>query len=165
MSRGTRFLSSTLGTKVVVAVTGIILLGFVLLHMLGNLKTFTGIDADGVPHIDIYAHFLRTMGEPMIPHEFALWATRVILLADYVRSPRRLRGRGRQDVRRGRDPEWIGLESLRMRSVWARIPMVRRRRHGRLRLVTPFHLRRGASLDHDLHTGSPLHRRTELHGL
>ncbi len=84
MSRGTRFLSSTLGTKVVVAVTGIILLGFVLLHMLGNLKTFTGIDAHGVPHIDVYARFLRTMGEPMIPHEFALWSTRAILFAALV---------------------------------------------------------------------------------
>ena len=81
MARATRFLSSTLGTKTVVAVTGIVLLGFVLLHMLGNLKTFTGTDADGVPHIDVYAHFLRTMGEPMVPEEFVLWATRVTLLA------------------------------------------------------------------------------------
>ncbi len=84
MARATRFLSSTLGTKVVVAVTGIILLGFVLLHMLGNLKTFTGSDAHGVPHIDVYAHFLRTMGEPMVPAGFALWSTRVILFAALV---------------------------------------------------------------------------------
>lgn len=84
MSRGTRFLSSTLGTKVVVAVTGIILLGFVLLHMLGNLKTFTGSDAHGVPHIDVYARFLRTMGEPMVPERFALWSTRAILVAALV---------------------------------------------------------------------------------
>ncbi len=80
MARATRFLSSTLGTKTVVAVTGIILLGFVILHMLGNLKTFTGTDARGVPHIDVYARFLRTMGEPMLPHGVALWATRAILL-------------------------------------------------------------------------------------
>ncbi len=84
MARATRFLSSTLGTKTVVAVTGIILLGFVILHMLGNLKTFTGTDARGVPHIDVYAHFLRTMGEPMVPAGFALWSTRVILFAALV---------------------------------------------------------------------------------
>lgn len=84
MARATRFLSSTLGTKTVVAVTGIVLLGFVLLHMLGNLKTFTGTDAHGVPHIDVYARFLRTMGEPMVPEGFALWATRVVLLVALV---------------------------------------------------------------------------------
>ncbi len=78
--RTTRFLGSTLGLKAVVAVTGVVLFGFVLLHMLGNLKTFTGKDADGVPHIDSYAHFLRTMGEPLLPHGFALWTTRIVLL-------------------------------------------------------------------------------------
>ena len=81
MARATRFLSSTLGTKTVVAVTGIILLGFVVAHMLGNLKTFTGSDAHGIPHVDVYARFLRTMGEPMLPRGFALWATRAVLLA------------------------------------------------------------------------------------
>jgi len=82
--RTTRFLGSTLGLKAVVAVTGVILFGFVLLHMLGNLKTFTGNDADGVPHIDTYAHFLRTMGEPLLPHGFALWTTRIVLLVALV---------------------------------------------------------------------------------
>ena len=79
MQRMTRFLSSTLGIKAVVAVTGVILFGFVVLHMIGNLKAFTGSDLDGVPHIDEYAHFLRTMGEPMLPHGFALWFTRIVL--------------------------------------------------------------------------------------
>ena len=80
MGRATRFLGSTLGMKAVVAVTGVILFGFVLLHMLGNLKTFTGNDAQGVPHIDTYARFLRTMGEPLLPHGFALWTVRIVLL-------------------------------------------------------------------------------------
>ena len=66
------------------AVTGVVLFGFVLLHMLGNLKTFTGRDAEGVPHIDTYAHFLRTMGEPLLPHGFALWTTRIVLLVALV---------------------------------------------------------------------------------
>ena len=79
MERAKRFLSSTLGMKAVVAMTGVILFGFVVLHMIGNLKTFTGSDDNGIPHIDEYAHFLRTMGEPMLPHGFALWATRIVL--------------------------------------------------------------------------------------
>ena len=52
MQRLTRFFASTLGQKAVVAVTGVILFGFVILHMLGNLKTFTGNDDHGVAHID-----------------------------------------------------------------------------------------------------------------
>ncbi len=80
MERAKKFLSSTLGMKAVVAVTGVILFGFVVLHMIGNLKTFTGTDDNGVPHIDDYAHFLRTMGAPMLPYGFALWATRLILI-------------------------------------------------------------------------------------
>ncbi len=84
MERVKRFLSSTLGMKAVVAMTGVILFGFVVLHMIGNLKTFTGTDDNGVPHIDEYAHFLRTMGEPMLPHGFALWATRLVLIVALV---------------------------------------------------------------------------------
>ena len=80
MGRAIKFLGSTLGMKAVVAVTGVILFGFVVLHMLGNLKTFTGNDTQGVPHIDIYARFLRTMGEPLLPHGFALWSMRIVLL-------------------------------------------------------------------------------------
>ncbi len=84
MSRIIRLYRSTLGKKAIVAVTGIVLFGFVILHMIGNLKALTGNDAGGVPHVDTYAHFLRTMGEPVLPHGFALWAVRVILLAALV---------------------------------------------------------------------------------
>ncbi len=84
MERAKRFLSSTLGIKAVVAMTGVILFGFVVLHMIGNLKAFTGSDDNGVPHVDEYAHFLRTMGEPMLPHGFALWMTRLVLIVALV---------------------------------------------------------------------------------
>ena len=43
-----------------------------------------GSDAEGVPHIDSYAHFLRTMGEPMLPYGAALWVTRIILVVALV---------------------------------------------------------------------------------
>lgn len=80
MRRLTALYSTTLGKKAVVAVTGILFYGFVLLHMLGNLKVFTGNVATGEPHIDVYAAFLRTMGEPLVPHGFILWCVRIVLL-------------------------------------------------------------------------------------
>ena len=64
------------GKKVVMAVTGIVLVGFVIAHMLGNLKIFLGAQA-----IDAYAAFLRTMGEPLFPYSVLLWVVRIVLLA------------------------------------------------------------------------------------
>jgi succinate dehydrogenase / fumarate reductase cytochrome b subunit len=71
---------STLGKKYVVAVTGLILAIFVVLHMLGNLKAIEGA-GKGHPALDDYAHFLRTLGSPALPSDFALWTERVVLLA------------------------------------------------------------------------------------
>src|SRR5437870_2209827 len=64
------------GKKVVMAVTGVVLVGFVVAHMLGNLKIFLGAEA-----IDTYAVFLRTMGEPLFPSSALLWVARIVLLA------------------------------------------------------------------------------------
>ena len=67
---------TVIGKKVVMAVTGVVLVGFVIAHMLGNLKIFLGAQA-----IDDYAVFLRTMGEPMFPYGSLLWVARIVLLA------------------------------------------------------------------------------------
>jgi succinate dehydrogenase / fumarate reductase cytochrome b subunit len=67
------------GKKVVMAVTGLVLVGFVIAHMLGNLKIFLGAQA-----IDAYAVFLRTMGEPALPYSLLLWAVRIVLLVCVV---------------------------------------------------------------------------------
>lgn len=61
------------------AVSGVIFIGFVLGHMYGNLKAFNGHDA-----FNEYAHHLRELGEPMLPHEGFLWIMRVGLLAALV---------------------------------------------------------------------------------
>ena len=75
------FLNSTVGKKVLVSLTGVILFGFVVLHMLGNLKAFMGVDTlSGQHHLDEYAHFLRVMGAPMVPENGLLWLTRIVLL-------------------------------------------------------------------------------------
>src|SRR6185369_17608060 len=63
------------GKKVVMAVTGAVLVAFVIGHMLGNLKIFLGAEA-----IDTYAVFLRTMGEPLLPYSVLLWVVRIVLL-------------------------------------------------------------------------------------
>jgi succinate dehydrogenase / fumarate reductase, cytochrome b subunit len=63
------------GKKVVMAVTGVVLVGFVVAHMLGNLKIFLGAEA-----IDTYAVFLRTMAEPLFPSSALLWVARIVLL-------------------------------------------------------------------------------------
>jgi succinate dehydrogenase / fumarate reductase cytochrome b subunit len=66
---------TVIGKKVVMAVTGLVLVGFVIAHMLGNLKIFLGAET-----IDAYAAFLRTMGEPLFPYSLLLWLVRIILL-------------------------------------------------------------------------------------
>jgi succinate dehydrogenase / fumarate reductase cytochrome b subunit len=71
---------SLVGKKAIVAVTGAILLGFLVFHAAGNLKTFLPDPSRGVADIDVYAQFLRTMGEPLLPHMFVLWTLRVVLL-------------------------------------------------------------------------------------
>ena len=61
------------------AISGLIFIGFVLVHMYGNLKAFSGHDA-----FNEYAHHLRTFGEPMLPHEGLLWIIRVVLLGALI---------------------------------------------------------------------------------
>ena len=67
------------GKKVVMAVTGLVLVGFVVAHMLGNLKIFLGAST-----IDTYAAFLRTMGEPLFPYSALLWVARLALVVCVV---------------------------------------------------------------------------------
>ena len=67
---------SSVGKKIVMALTGILLFGFVVGHMIGNLKIFLGQE-----HFDAYARFLRTMGEPAFAAGQLLWIARLALLA------------------------------------------------------------------------------------
>lgn len=75
---------STLGKKILVANSGVILAAFVILHALGNLKALQGPNSGGEAAIDKYADFLRTVGGPAIPYSGLLWAVRVILLLALV---------------------------------------------------------------------------------
>ena len=67
-----RVLTSSIGLKIIMAVTGVVLSGFVLLHMIGNLIAFTGAEA-----MDAYAAALRKVPA-------ALWGIRIVLLASVI---------------------------------------------------------------------------------
>ncbi len=67
---------SSVGKKTVMAVSGLIMLAYLVVHMLGNLKIFFGSD-----EFNDYAHRLRTLGEPFLHYEWALWIIRVVLVA------------------------------------------------------------------------------------
>lgn len=70
---------STIGLKFLMAVSGLVFIGFVLAHMYGNLKAFAGHDA-----FNEYAHHLRELGEPMLPYSGALWIIRIALIVALV---------------------------------------------------------------------------------
>ncbi len=82
---------TAVGKKWVMAITGIMLLGFVLFHMIGNLKLYIGT-VEHLNHegeyvadydIDIYGEFLRDMLTPLLPRTYALWGLRLGLIAAF----------------------------------------------------------------------------------
>ena len=62
------FYRSSIGKKIIVAVTGVILIGFIIGHLLGNLQIFFGPE-----YVNSYAEKLRSLG-------VLLWVIRVFLL-------------------------------------------------------------------------------------
>lgn len=84
MSVLSEFYRSTVGKKICMAVSGLVLVGFVIGHMAGNLKMFVPMHGDGVYKMDLYAEFLRSMGSDLFGHSGLLWIARVGLLAALV---------------------------------------------------------------------------------
>lgn len=74
-----RAVRSTVALKALMAVSGLIMIGYLLAHMYGNLKVFAGQQA-----FDEYAYHLRVLGEPLLPYSGALWIIRVVLLASVL---------------------------------------------------------------------------------
>jgi succinate dehydrogenase / fumarate reductase cytochrome b subunit len=72
-------LRSTVVLKAAMAVSGLLMVAYLLAHMYGNLKIFAGQAS-----FDGYAQFLRTVGEPLLPHGGLLWLVRVVLGASVV---------------------------------------------------------------------------------
>ena len=68
LMRVARFYESTIGKKAIMAVTGLILFGFLIAHMLGNLQIFLGAS--------VMNHYAETLhGNPPL-----LWTVRIVLL-------------------------------------------------------------------------------------
>ncbi|QGF25302.1 succinate dehydrogenase [Raineyella fluvialis] len=70
---------STVVWKAVMAITGLLMVAFLLFHMYGNLKLFAGQET-----YDTYAHHLRIMFEPILANRGFLWIVRVVMLAGVV---------------------------------------------------------------------------------
>lgn len=67
---------SSIGKKALMAVTGAVWIGYLLLHMWGNFHIFQGAEA-----FNHYAEFLRTVGEPVFSYAQVLWLIRIIIVA------------------------------------------------------------------------------------
>jgi succinate dehydrogenase / fumarate reductase cytochrome b subunit len=73
------FYRSAVGKKYVMAITGVMMMAFVLAHMVGNLKMYMG--AEEMNH---YGEFLRAILYPLVPRQAALWIMRLGLIAALV---------------------------------------------------------------------------------
>ncbi|MDA0637699.1 succinate dehydrogenase cytochrome b subunit [Nonomuraea sp. MCN248] len=73
------FLTSSNGKKAIMAVTGAVMVIFLITHMLGNLKIFAGRES-----FNDYAHALRTLLEPMAPYRALLTILEVVLVVSVV---------------------------------------------------------------------------------
>ena len=74
MAKSIVWYRTSVGKKVIMAVTGVILFLYILAHLVGNLTIYLGKDGQDVWALDEYAHFLHSLGG-------LLWAARVVLLA------------------------------------------------------------------------------------
>ena len=72
MSRALTFYRTSIGKKVVMAITGLILFGFVIGHMLGNLQVFMGAN-----QMNAYAAMLKA-------NATLLWGVRIVLLVAVI---------------------------------------------------------------------------------
>src|SRR6478609_1771046 len=71
--------STAVGKKYAMAISGMVLMAFVLAHMVGNLKIYLGASS-----LDRYSHWLREVGEPALPQQTLLWAVRIALIVALV---------------------------------------------------------------------------------
>ena len=116
------FYRSTVGMKWVMAVSGIFLMGYVFLHMLGNLKLYMG--ADDINH---YGEFLRDLLVPIFPRTVTLWLLRIGLILAFffhvhsayrlTRINRRARAEGGYVSKRDYQAATIASRSMRMTGV------------------------------------------------
>ena len=80
------FWRSAVAKKWLMAITGIMLMGFVFAHMIGNLKMYLGshlVAGKTAYHIDEYGEFLRNLLVPLMPRTVTLWLLRLGLIGAF----------------------------------------------------------------------------------
>jgi len=100
------FFQSYIGKKWAMAVSGIVLLGYVLVHMLGNMKVYLGPES-----INEYGEALRDLGGHLAPRTHVLWILRIVLAtafavhiySAYYLTYRNAKARGAERYRSKRD--------------------------------------------------------------
>lgn len=70
---------NSIGKKAIMAVTGVVWIGFVAAHMWGNLHLFQGQAA-----FNHYAEWLREVGEPVFSYAQILWILRIVIVTSIV---------------------------------------------------------------------------------
>ncbi|MEO1057376.1 MAG: hypothetical protein AAFY28_10725, partial [Actinomycetota bacterium] len=78
---------TAVGKKYVMAITGLIGIGFVLVHMLGNLKLYIGVVDEGgvlIYDADYYGEWLRDLLVPFFPRTVFLWLLRSVLIVALI---------------------------------------------------------------------------------
>ena len=71
--------SNSVVKKAVMAISGIIMILYLIAHMIGNLHAFQGAD-----EFNGYSHWIRTIGEPAVPEQTTLWIIRLVLIVAVV---------------------------------------------------------------------------------
>jgi succinate dehydrogenase / fumarate reductase cytochrome b subunit len=70
---------TSVALKIIMATSGALMIAYLVAHMIGNLKIFYGAAA-----FDHYAHWLRTLGQPVLPLSGYLWLQRTILTVTVI---------------------------------------------------------------------------------
>lgn len=114
---------TSIGRKLLMATSALILFAYVVGHLAGNLKIFFGPDS-----FNHYAEWLRVVGAPLFPDRSVLWIARVVLLAAlgvhlgaYVQLARRTRS-ARSVGYRDYDPQVFSNVSRTM--VWGGVTIL-----------------------------------------
>jgi succinate dehydrogenase / fumarate reductase cytochrome b subunit len=74
-----RFYRTAIGKKWVMAVTGLLLIGFVIAHLIGNIKLYLSKE-----EINLYGEALRDMPGHLLPRTVLLWTLRIGLIVAFV---------------------------------------------------------------------------------
>ena len=114
MHREATFTGSSIGKKVVMAATGLVLFGFVVGHMVGNLQVFLGADALNT-YAELLRHFLHGQGiwiaraGLIVAVVLHIWAATALTLSNWSARPEGYREwQARESTYASRTMVWSG---------------------------------------------------------